>query len=232
MQTAVDPNATVGVRAGCAGAPEPEPQIEPEPEPEIDMMAAAPNIILSAVLPIIFGWMLFLTQLVVVFMVKDSIATVLKIKGCNSAAELGSFLAKIDAEIEVRSHLPAVNMFEGASAAFLDAVTSLLKLQNFQKGQELFKQGDPGESMFFICKGSAGVVSVPDDNKVLGTLGPGDYVGEMSILLQQPRSKSVIAAADCVVFELNADDLVTLEDDFPERIYQVIRYVSILHPHP
>ena len=133
MQTAVDPNATVGVRAGCAGAPEPEPQIEPEPEPEIDMMAAAPNIILSAVLPIIFGWMLFLTQLVVVFMVKDSIATVLKIKGCNSAAELGSFLAKIDAEIEVRSHLPAVNMFEGASAAFLDAVTSLLKLQNFQK---------------------------------------------------------------------------------------------------
>ena len=157
---------------------------------------------------------------------KSDITKVLAVKGCKSAKELPGFVSYLDAEIEVRSHLPYVKMFVGMSGQFLDAVTDLLEIEYFEQGQDVFTEGDPGHSMFFICKGHADVVSVPDDNKILGTLGPGDYVGEMALLLGQPRSKSVVANSHSTVFELTADQLSGLEEEFPENVAKMREFAE------
>lgn len=75
--------------------------------------------------------------------------------------------------------------------------------------------------MFFLCKGTALVVE-ESTKAVLGTLGPGDYAGEMSILLNEPRSKSIKAKDTCVIAILTLKALKQLEKEFPPAV-QVMR---------
>lgn len=51
----------------------------------------------------------------------------------------------------------------------------------------LAKEGDQGDSMFFIVEGKVDIVS-ESDGTILATLGAGNFLGEMSLLLADPRS--------------------------------------------
>lgn len=62
-------------------------------------------------------------------------------------------------------------------------------------------QGDAGDSMFFIIAGVIQLVEATN-NTIIGTLGPGDYCGEMALLLEAPRTKTL--RTDGMVFIANA----------------------------
>jgi putative ABC transport system ATP-binding protein len=68
-------------------------------------------------------------------------------------------------------------------------------------GQELFRQGDAGELVFFVQSGSVELVRELGDGgeEQLATLGPGAYFGELAPLLQLPRSATARAEADGAV---------------------------------
>ncbi len=67
--------------------------------------------------------------------------------------------------------------------------------KEFPQGTVLFREGEPGREMYVVQQGRI-VVSktVGDVEKILASLGPGEFVGEMSILNNKPRS----ATATCV----------------------------------
>ena len=63
-----------------------------------------------------------------------------------------------------------------------------------QAGEVLFKEGDPGDCAFVIESGQLEVSRVDDGvNQVLALLGPGEMIGEMSLLDKLPRSASATA---------------------------------------
>jgi CRP/FNR family transcriptional regulator, cyclic AMP receptor protein len=69
--------------------------------------------------------------------------------------------------------------------------------REFSKGTVLFKEGDPGKEMYVVQSGRVNIVkTVRDTEKVLATLGAGEFFGEMSILNNKPRSAGATMAED------------------------------------
>ena len=68
--------------------------------------------------------------------------------------------------------------------------------RRFEQGEVLFRQGDPSDVAIQILSGSAEVLRhAGDDAIVLGTVQAGEFVGEMGVLEDRPRSATVRAAA-------------------------------------
>ena len=70
-------------------------------------------------------------------------------------------------------------------------MTSLIERfgRNVTAGQVLFHEGEPGKEMYVVQSGKVNITkNVRDTEKVLATLGPGEFFGEMSILNNKPRS--------------------------------------------
>jgi CRP/FNR family transcriptional regulator, cyclic AMP receptor protein len=68
--------------------------------------------------------------------------------------------------------------------------------RTFEQGEVLFRQGDPSDVAIEILSGSAEVLrQAGDDAIVLGTVQAGEFVGEMGVLEDRPRSATVRAAA-------------------------------------
>jgi CRP-like cAMP-binding protein len=62
-----------------------------------------------------------------------------------------------------------------------------------EAGEKLFSAGDPGEEMFVIRSGSVRVyLEAAGIEKTLAILGPGEFVGEMSVLNSKPRTADAI----------------------------------------
>ena len=64
-----------------------------------------------------------------------------------------------------------------------------------EPGEILFTEGETGEEMFVIRSGSVRVyVESAGIEKTLAVLGPGEFIGEMSLLTGSPRSATAVAA--------------------------------------
>jgi CRP-like cAMP-binding protein len=69
--------------------------------------------------------------------------------------------------------------------------------REFTKGTVLFKEGEPGKEMYVVQSGKVNITkTVRDTDKILATLGPGEFFGEMSILNNKPRSAGASMAED------------------------------------
>jgi cAMP-dependent protein kinase regulator len=75
-------------------------------------------------------------------------------------------------------------------------VADALEPVQFDDGQEIVRQGDPGEDFFIITEGTACVLQRRSENEEpveVGKLGPSDYFGEIALLLDRPRAATVVA---------------------------------------
>jgi len=75
-------------------------------------------------------------------------------------------------------------------------IADALESVQFEDGDVIMKQGDPGDEFYIILEGSAQVMQKPSEDKdavEVGFLGPSDYFGEIALLLSRPRAATVIA---------------------------------------
>jgi len=69
--------------------------------------------------------------------------------------------------------------------------------KEFPKGTVLFREGDPGKEMFVVQSGKVNITkTVRDTEKILATLGAGEFFGEMAILNNKPRSAGAVMAEE------------------------------------
>jgi CRP-like cAMP-binding protein len=69
--------------------------------------------------------------------------------------------------------------------------------KEFKRGEALFKEGDPGKEMYVVQSGKVNITkTVREQEKILATLGAGEFFGEMAILNQKPRSAGAVMAED------------------------------------
>lgn len=100
----------------------------------------------------------------------------------------------IDLEFARRA-LGRCRLFAGLEPGQIDTVATGLRSRRFRRGEVLFHQGDPGDSLFVIAAGSVKVVlpSESGDEAIINTLRPGDFLGELALLDGAPRSATVVA---------------------------------------
>jgi CRP-like cAMP-binding protein len=77
--------------------------------------------------------------------------------------------------------------------------------RDFPRGTVLFREGDPGVEMFVVQRGRVEISArVGAVEKVLTTLGQGEFFGEMSILNRAPRSATATCVDDCQLLVVDA----------------------------
>jgi len=120
---------------------------------------------------------------------------------------------------DVAEFLRDVRLFQGLSDADRAALARALRERTLRKGQVLLKEGDAGQEMFLVRRGSIVVskaVTGPVE-QVLARMGPGDFFGEMSLFDHAPRSATVQAdaGADVALLVMDRASLELLIDANP-----------------
>ena len=95
--------------------------------------------------------------------------------------------------LQILSKIDLFSFFSGEElAAFLEKARETQMV----KGEILFREGDSGQEMYIVLRG---MVKVFRGNRVIDIVKPGDYLGEMAIIENQPRSASVAAMEDSLL---------------------------------
>ena len=114
-----------------------------------------------------------------------------------------------------------------ADEASLDALAESAELRSYKRGEVLFREGDAGEDLFLIRTGSVTVSrTIGDKPVVLAYVPAGQYVGEMALVSDAPRSATVEAAVAVEAITLAADPFRRLMADNPavrERVDRVYK---------
>src|SRR5439155_6055561 len=93
-------------------------------------------------------------------------------------------------------------VFAPMSARDTRELLSALEIRDYDAGQAVVREGDPGDAFYILRSGSCAVVKESQDRQVVNRLGPGDCFGELALLLDRPRAATVIAQEPCSVFRL------------------------------
>ncbi|MEY2479947.1 MAG: hypothetical protein QOI04_874 [Verrucomicrobiota bacterium] len=123
---------------------------------------------------------------------------------------------------EARVILHGDRLFQCLPANQLDDLLKKSKLDHFGRGERVIEEGAPGDSMFILLRGSAGVsVSKNGTSIQVGVLRSGDCFGEMSLLTGEPRSATVRAQGDCYVMEISKSMMAEVLRQSPETLQQL-----------
>ncbi|CAI2166887.1 9912_t:CDS:2 [Funneliformis geosporum] len=87
-----------------------------------------------------------------------------------------------------------------------------LEPNNFEDGDTIISQGDPGEYFYIIEQGSVNVSKITDmgTEQQLPSLTVGDYFGELALLNEQPRKATVVSRGPVRLAALRRDAFVRL----------------------
>jgi aquaporin Z len=91
-------------------------------------------------------------------------------------------------------------------------------------GETVMKEGEPGDEAYLVERGALEVRR--GEQVTLARLGPGDWVGEMSLLLDEPRSATVIAATDAQLRRVTRHDLGHVLAEDPKRTEDLLRQLA------
>lgn len=99
--------------------------------------------------------------------------------------------------------------------------------QTYPKDSMIFSEGEPGEELYIIQKGSVKITKIVDNNEVLlAVLKPGDIFGEMALLESKPRVASAIAYEDCVVLAVNRANFERMVGNQPQIIARLTQLLA------
>ncbi|HJW22620.1 MAG TPA: MFS transporter [Candidatus Limnocylindrales bacterium] len=104
------------------------------------------------------------------------------------AAGRPATMLDLDRLIDVLPELGALAM--PRRSAFLEGAT----LHRADAGTAIMKQGDPGDSAYFVLGGKA-VAGLAEGSgyRTLSSMGPGDFFGEIAVLTGSPRTVNIVA---------------------------------------
>lgn len=124
-------------------------------------------------------------------------------------------------------------IIEAYFGADLDpSVYSSLQPHSVLGGEWLFRQGDPGDSLFFVVRGrlQAWTEGADADTppRLLGEVLPGDSVGEAGLLTGESRTASVKAIRDSLLIQLDSEDFQRLAERHPAMVMRLASNVATM----
>ncbi len=119
-------------------------------------------------------------------------------------------------------------LFGQISPKELGILKGLARGQCFSAGQELFKEGDPGDGLSFMREGLVEIsMRVGQETRhVISQVGAGDILGEMAVLEDKPRSASATAQQATLVDFFPRAGLLRLVESSPALALAFLREVS------
>lgn len=119
--------------------------------------------------------------------------------------------------------LAKVPLFSECSQKELSRIASLADEIEVDKGTVLTKEGLPGRECFVVSEGSAKATL---RGKKLASYKSGDVFGEMSLLDNEPRSATITADSDMVLFVVDSRSFWGLCEQAPSVTRKIMKSIS------
>lgn len=116
--------------------------------------------------------------------------------------------------------LNRVPLFSGLDREVRESLAGRLVPVRLQRGETLFREGDHGAALYLIESGEVRVLTRDGTHEVC-RLGPGEHVGEMSLVDPAPRSAGVVARCDTALWRLGREDFEALCVSNPD-VYRLV----------
>jgi CRP/FNR family transcriptional regulator, cyclic AMP receptor protein len=98
---------------------------------------------------------------------------------------------------------------------------------HFAEGQGLFREGDSPDSVFRLLSGSVDILRELDGDPILlGTVGAGQFIGEMGVVENRPRSATARAASEVEVEILTPTEFFDQITRSPQAARELIQRLS------
>ena len=124
--------------------------------------------------------------------------------------------------------LKKIPLFASLSDADQENLASLVRRKAIRKGELLFRQGDEGTALYIILQGRIKIsVSRRTDTVTLAILGQGEFLGEMALLDDLPRSADAMALEDSQLYALNRKDFLSFLKNNEKAVHAVLSALSL-----
>jgi len=138
-----------------------------------------------------------------------------------------------DQKVRLSETLKESFMFNTLEAADMEIIILAMKECNFTAGTKVIEEGESGDYLFVIEKGTLECVkAINGESKVVKTCSEGDVFGELALLYNCPRAANVIAKNQCVCWQLDRDTFNSIVQDAAlkrrERYDKFLQSVTIL----
>jgi CRP/FNR family transcriptional regulator, cyclic AMP receptor protein len=121
-----------------------------------------------------------------------------------------------DAKVDLISRVP---LFAGCSKKELGMIANLADLIEFPEGKTLMKEGQSGFEFFILVEGG---VRVSGGERQLRDLAPGDWVGEIALIANVPRTATVVTTSPLRALVLTRGAFSQLIGDVPSISAKVL----------
>lgn len=109
----------------------------------------------------------------------------------------------------------------------LERFSQFVEVDKVPQWKVMVKQGEPGDSMYFILDGELRVrMNVMGKETILATLGPGDFFGDISLFDRGPRSADVVANVDSTIVKFTAGAFEQLARQAPDLATPLLRAIG------
>jgi len=124
--------------------------------------------------------------------------------------------------------LKKIPLFASLPYADQENLVSLVRRKAIRKGELLFRQGDEGTALYIILEGRIKIsVSRRTDTVTLAILGQGEFLGEMALLDDLPRSADAMALEDSQLYALNRKDFLSFLKNNENAVHAVLTALSL-----
>lgn len=130
----------------------------------------------------------------------------------------------LNEEVELLRNIPLFAKLEPSKLKLLAFTAERI---TYETDQVLFRQGDVGDAAYIIVDGKAKVLVDTDDGEIeVASLGRNDFVGEIAILCDVPRTATVKASDRTVTLRISKDLFFRLVAEFPEMSVEIMRELA------
>ena len=128
---------------------------------------------------------------------------IIKIKTFEILNHLNCSFAESVEKSSALQQLKKVNLFKNLPIKKLEDIFTKIKVQKYNKGENIMTQGEEGNQFYIVKKGS---VDIYVGTKYIRTLNNNQYLGEKALFFKEPRSATCKAHEDCEMYYLEKED--------------------------
>jgi CRP/FNR family transcriptional regulator, cyclic AMP receptor protein len=119
--------------------------------------------------------------------------------------------------------LADVPLFSGLSRRHLKHVAALAQEEEFDEGEVLAEEGQPGDTFYVLLQGQA---KVERGGRRIARLLPGDFFGEIALIDGGPRSATVEAETPIETLTIHRKRFQKMLEEDPSIVVQMLEELS------
>ncbi|KND91104.1 Growth hormone-inducible transmembrane protein [Tolypocladium ophioglossoides CBS 100239] len=119
-----------------------------------------------------------------------------------------------DMPLDLVERIRSFPLFQSAPEDFLVAIGNHLKPQIHGPNDHIITEGDEAKAMYWLVRGVVAVTS-RDGEAVYAELKSGAFFGEIGVLMNMPRTATIVARTKCLLLVLKKEDLQFVMPKFP-----------------